>query len=223
MDSENSKFITKIGLVFFAFVILLTQISKCQREKDMADLNTQLANQRVSNAQFRVKIKSDSSIIADQQTLILENNKDIQKMLKQVSDGLKDVQSRVEIRYITEIESVLVPYDSPVYLLDSNAIMIPLKFKKSTKDYFLGGSIKKEGILFDSLAIPNKLSVTIGKERKNIWEKPETIVRVQSSNPYVRIDSMNNIVLKDKKVFYERPLFWSALSLTLGFIFGVKL
>jgi hypothetical protein len=189
----------------------------------MADLNTQLANQRVSNAQFRVKIKSDSSIIADQQTLILENNKDIQKMLKQVSDGLKDVQSRVEIRYITEIESVLVPYDSPVYLLDSNAIRIPLKFKKSTKDYFLGGSIKKEGILFDSLAIPNKLSVTIGKERKNIWKKPETIVRVQSSNPYVKIDSMNNIVLKDKKVFYERPLFWSALSLTLGFIFGVKL
>ena len=222
MDTDNKNTLLRLGMVFLTFILFILIASKCERNNEFEDLSTQLAKQRTQNAEFRVKIKSDSSVIADQKTLILENNKDIQKMLKQVSDGLKDVQSRVEIKYITQIESVLVPYDSPVYYLDSQAVRIPLKFKRQHANYFIGGTLKKEGILFDSLTIPNKLSVTIGKERQSIWKKPETIVRVQSSNPYVRIDSMNNIVLKDKKVFYERPSFWSGIALTLGFIFGLK-
>jgi hypothetical protein len=73
-----------------------------------------------------------------------------------------------------------------------------------------------DGIKIDTLIIPNDMSVTIGSQKTKWWKKAVPIVQVKNSNKYLTVQSMDNIVVENKKKIYQKNSFWALIGLTLG-------
>ena len=80
----------------------------------------------------------------------------------------------------------------------NNYIIIPKRFALSKEWYNISGKIQKTGLLIDTLSFNNELSLTIGNKSQGLFKKPKPIVLVEYSNPYVKTQSMQNIIIKNE-------------------------
>ena len=137
-----------------------------------------------------------------------------------LEDKMKKVQSQVSTKTNTGISDVvvgwagiidddttgLVQHDTLV-VTDTNCLRIPKRFEVKEKFYQISGEVIRQGIKFDSISFPNETIVTVGERKQNLFSKKESVVQIKNTNPYVKMQSMNNIVIKPKKPFYEHPIF----------------
>lgn len=134
-------------------------------------------------------------------------NSYIQSLLDTV-EHLRNVKSYTKIVTKTKIDSVLVPYEVPVYITqpDGDYLKLPQRFSKIDEWYALSGTIKKDEILFDSLSYQNEFSITIGEQDHgtwgNIFKRNKTVVHVRDNNPYTTTKSISSILIEPK----TRPL-----------------
>lgn len=211
--------------VFFVCLILGT----CALLKERNSLFSNLSNYQLREKAFKLELRADSSTIATQtQTIISQKEAERLKILV-LEDKMKKVQSQVTTKTNTGINDVVVGWAGVIddsnntivehdtlVLNDTNCIRVPKRFEVNDKFYKISGEVIKVGIKFDSISFPNETIVTVGSRKQNIFSKKESVVQIKNTNPYVKMQSMNNIVIKPKKPFYEHPLFLIGVG-ALGF------
>lgn len=222
---KNIKIFKYLFWLFFISLIITT----CASLKERSELLGNLSNYQMREKAFKVELKKDSSTIATQsQTLLSQKEAERLKILV-LEDKMKKVQSQVTTKTNTGINDVVVGWAGVIddtsetiiehdtlVVNDTNCLKIPKRFEVNERFYKISGEVIRQGIKFDSISFPNETIVTVGDRKKNLFSKKESVVQIKNTNPFVKMQSMNNIVIKPKKPFYEHPLFLIGVG-ALGF------
>jgi hypothetical protein len=213
---KNIKIFKYLFWLFFISLIITT----CTLLKERSGLLGNLSNYQMREKAFKVELKKDSSTIATQsQTLLSQKEAERLKIIV-LEDKMKKVQSQVTTKTNTGVNDIVVGWagiiddSSESYIqhdtlvvADTNCLRIPKRFEVNEKFYKISGEVIKQGIKFDSISFPNETIVTVGERKQNLFSKKESVVQIKNTNPFVKMQSMNNIVIKPKKPFYEHPIF----------------
>jgi hypothetical protein len=195
-------------------------ITTCTLLRERNSLLGNLSNYQMREKAFKLELRKDSSTIATQsQTLLSQKEAERLKILV-LEDKMKKVQSQVTTKTTTGLNDVVVGWagiiddttnsiieHDTLVVADTNCLKIPKRFEVKEKFYQISGEVIRQGIKFDSISFPNETIVTVGERKQNLFSKKESVVQIKNTNPYVKMQSMNNIVIKPKKPFYEHPIF----------------
>ena len=235
MKSNN---IYRLLTLILAFILILLLWKGCQIISDRNNLITQVSNYQLGEKQFKIKFQQDSSTIATQSQTILTQDEAIRLGLLKLENDMKDVKSQVSQRQGIKIDSVPIPFIPGNYVdtsgwyaklkngntdksvLDSlfaHAILVPQKFQIEKKWYSIAGQVKKEGVLMDSIKIDNESTVTIGYKKSGFLNLGRTpVVDIKNTNPFLKVEKMNNVVIKPNKSIFNSKLFWAGIGLLGG-------
>jgi len=227
-------------LVMVGILCLFLVKEGCNQQSSKDALLAQLKN---SEQVFKVKVAKDSSTIATQnQTIMSERDAykaGILKLQNEIQVAQSQVKQEQEIKYVNKS----VPYVPDNYIdtagwyvklkngdsskanidsLISNSIIVPKKFALKEKWFNISGSVKKDGLLIDTLKIKNESTVTIGwKKTGFLWFGRKPLVEIENSNPYLSLSRVSNVVIEKKKGLLSSPFFWMAVGV-LGGHFLIK-
>lgn len=210
---------------FLLNILLFFSIRSCNQNKDSLEVSKlQLEKYAEERQKFEVKINEQGKTIAFQEQVIIRNTKEVQELLKANTD-LNKVNQQIKISFENKIKNVIASYKDSIKfitIIDSfnNEVPIGVKFgtgfSKVEDWYSIYGTIEEVGVLFDSLSFNNRMTISIGSKRKNIFSPLKPMIEVYNENPYINITSLNNIKVEDKTKFYNKPGF----NLATGFILG---
>ena len=221
-------------IVLLALAFAFGEIKSCRQADENEKLLSQLRTITTTLQDFKVQRRADSSSLAKQGQKIVEQKEAIEQGLIKLEKEMKRAVAQVGFKYDIIIDSVDVPF-IPDGFADTTSLLanyeklkasipvipVPKDFAVQQKWFQLSGEVRKEGLHFDSIAIPNKSTVTIGYERKNIFSQLKPVVTVENDNPYLKVQSMNNVVIKKKKGIWDSKLFWFAVG-SVATIFGIS-
>jgi hypothetical protein len=213
---KSVKIFKYLFWLFFISMIITT----CTLLRERNNLLGNLSNYQMREKAFKLELRKDSSTIATQsQTLLSQKEAERLKILV-LEDKMKKVQSQVTTKTTTGFSDVVVGWagiiddttntiieHDTLVIADTNCLKIPKRFEVKEKFYQISGEVIRQGIKFDSISFPNETIVTVGERKQNLFSKKESVVQIKNTNPYVKMQSMNNIVIKPKKPFYEHPIF----------------
>lgn len=224
---KSVKIFKYLFWLFFISMIITT----CTLLRERNNLLGNLSNYQMREKAFKLELRKDSSTIATQsQTLLSQKEAERLKILV-LEDKMKKVQSQVTTKTTTGFSDVVVGWagiiddttntiieHDTLVIADTNCLKIPKRFEVREKFYQISGEVIRQGIKFDSISFPNETIVTVGERKQNLFSKKESVVQIKNTNPFVKMQSMNNIVIKPKKPFYEHPIFLISVG-----VIGAKL
>ncbi len=168
--------------------------------------------------EYKKRILADSSTIYSQSVNI--KTKDIQiyelkKMAVKSPEVVIQTQTKTVIKTEIKLDTIMVE-GTPM-------IKLPKDFYKTERWFTLSGNINRLGFLqIDSLVSYANLTYAIGDTLRTgvfnkLFGKRDKVVRLLVDNPSINITGMRNIVIKEKKRWYET----SAFKFGLGVITGI--
>lgn len=174
---------------------------------------------------FIEKLNKKGEKIAEQEQVILSQKDAIAYNLLEI-DNLKKIKSQVKITTITKIDSIYVPIldttDRIVYDTTGIALLkLPTKFGLESEWYSIFSTIDKKGMLLDSLSLYNRQIITIGMKSNGFLKSPTPSIVVKNENPYVSVNSLNNVIIKNDRRFYDRKGFWYGFGAITGILIPV--
>jgi hypothetical protein len=237
--------INKIVNIVLVFVILILLWRGCDLQSEKKNLLKQVSAYQIGEKAFKQKMKDDSSTIATQDQTILTQNEAIRLGILKLDGQIKKASSQVSVVQRVRIDSVEVPFIPSGYMdsldwvvrirrgdtsrsicdsLIANSIIVPSDFGVDNKWYKIYGKVKKDGLLVDSLSIANESKTTIGWKKGGFLNlKKIPIVEVTNSNPYIKVDKMNNVVVEPNKSIFQKKGFWLGLGTIIGVYLQTKL
>jgi hypothetical protein len=236
----------KILNIVLVGVVLILLWKGCEIKKDRDSLVNQISNYDLGQKSFEKKRQEDSSTIVSQSQTIMSQNDALKLGLLKLEGEIKEVKSQVKESQEVIIKKVLVPFIPDNYidttkgwyaslkngqitksLVDSlmfNSLIVPKGFKKDDKWFNINGIIRKDGVMIDSIKIPNESSVTIGYKKSGFLNLGRTpIVEIKNTNPYIDVTNVSNIVTKKNKGIFNTKGFWIGVGLLGGIFIQSKL
>tara|TARA_R100001509_G_scaffold165223_2_gene145845 strand:+ start:390 stop:1019 length:630 start_codon:yes stop_codon:yes gene_type:complete len=191
----------------------------------LQDYKNQVIKLKDGEQLFIEKLNEKGEKIAEQDQIILTQKDAIAHNLLEISN-LKKIKSQVKIQTITKIDSIYIPVidtvDRIVYDTTGLALLkLPTKFGLESEWYSIFSTINKNGMLLDSLSLYNRQIITIGMKSNGIFKSPTPSVVVKNENPYVNINSMNNVVIKNDTRFYDKKGFWFGVGVGTGVLIPI--
>ena len=230
--------INKLINVALIIIVVILLWKGCEIQKDRNNLLTQMATLKQGEKAFKIKILSDSSTLATQSQTILTQDEAIRLGVLKLEGEIKKVQSQVTQVSEMAYNEIGVPYipdgyvdtlqwfkrlvkgDTTKSICDSiiaNSVIVPKSFGLDTKWYSINGKVKKDGLLIDSMRIPNETSITIGYRKHGFLNlKSEPLVEVKNTNPYLKVSKMSNVVIKENKNIFKSKVFWIGVGIFGG-------
>ena len=224
----------KLNRVIYALLLIVIIVllwRSCESERDRSKLISQLGDYKLKEKVFEVQRLKDSSTLATQTQTIMTQKDAISMGLLELEKSMKEVQSQVKQRSTTTIIEKQVPFIPDGYadttgvvknengeVIRRDSIAVPSRFKLNEKWFNVDGYVKKDGLIIDSLSIPNKTIVTIGYKRAGFLNlSKDAVVQVKNENPYVNVTGLDNIVIKKKKKIWQNPLVHIGVGVVLGY------
>jgi hypothetical protein len=216
-------------LLFIVIIVLLWR--SCESERDRSKLVSQLGEYKLKEKVFEVQRLKDSSTLATQTQTIMTQKDAISMGLLELEKSMKEVQSQVKQKSTTTIIEKQVPFIPDGYadttgvvknengeVIRRDSVAVPSRFKLNEKWFNVDGYVKKDGLIIDSLSIPNKTIVTIGYKKAGFLNlSKDAVVQVKNENPYVNVTGLDNIVIKKKKKVWQNPLVQIGVGVVLGY------
>jgi hypothetical protein len=215
-----------------ALVVMLI-FRECKRAIDQDKLLGQLAQYQLKEKKFEVERNKDSSTIAYQEQTLLTMAEANKLGLIEMDRKMKSLQSQVRQQSQVQIVEKPVPFipdgfadttgmvrDEAGNVIRRDSIAVPTRFKLSEKWFNIDGLVKKDGLLIDTLTIPNKTVVNVGYKKAGFLNLgKQAVVSVKNENPYVNVTGLDNVVIRNKKKFWQSPLF----GIGVGILVGLKI
>jgi hypothetical protein len=206
---------------------------ECKRTIDQDKLLSQLAQYQFREKEFQVERNKDSSTIAYQEQTLLTMAEANKLGLLEMDKKMKSLQSQVKQKSEVQIVEKPVPFipdgfadttgmvrDEAGNVIRRDSIAVPTRFKLSEKWFNIDGLVKKDGLLIDTLTIPNKTVVNVGYKKAGFLNLgKQAVVSVKNENPYVNVTGLDNVVIRNKKKFWQSPLF----GIGVGILVGLKI
>ena len=158
--------------------------------------------------------------IAEQEQIILSQEDAIAHNLLEI-ETLKKVKSQVKIRTITKIDSVFIPMIDTIerIVVDTTGfalLKLPTKFGLEHEWYSLYSTISSDGMWIDSLSLFNRQVITIDLKSNGLLKKPTPTVLITNENPYVSVNSLSNVIIKNDLKWYEKKAVWGGIGFAGG-------
>lgn len=166
----------------YIIMLLLVAINihtcrRLDRAQDNRDNTVEVLNDKVSHYRNELdqEVATKKALQGDKTTLqlLLSNQIDSTQQLRRLVDEFRNIDAGGNVITVTEIDTVLVPYFEG------------RKFQSDSENYSLSGEVQDNGVLINSLIIPNTISFAIGR-KKTGWFTSEYRVEVVNSNPLIR-------------------------------------
>lgn len=212
---QNALLIILLLLSFFVWQTF-SMNSKLQ------DYKNQVVKFKNGEQVFIEKLNEKGEKIAEQDQIILSQKDAIAHNLLQI-ENLKKINSQVQVQTITKIDSVFIPIIDTVerVIYDTTGLALlklPTKFGLNNEWYSLYSTINTDGMLIDSLSLYNQQTITFGMKSNGFLKKPTPSLVVKNENPYVSVNSLSNIVIKNDTRFYDKKGFWYGLGVGTGIL-----
>tara|TARA_R110001592_G_scaffold20489_7_gene83053 strand:- start:1824 stop:2504 length:681 start_codon:yes stop_codon:yes gene_type:complete len=188
----------------------------------LQDYKSQVIKFKNTEQVFIERINEKGEKIAEQDQIILTQNDAISHNLIEI-ETLKKIKSQVQIKTITKIDSVFIPIldtiERVIYDTSGLALLkLPTKFGLNNEWYSIYSTVKKEGMFIDSLSLYNRQTITFGMKSNGFLKKPTPSLVVKNDNPYVNVNSLSNVVIKNDLRFYDKKGFWYGLGVGTGIL-----
>jgi hypothetical protein len=225
------KKFNRIVYIVLAIIIIVLLWRGCEQERDRSKLISELGEYRLKEKVFEVQRLKDSSTLATQTQTIMTQKEAISLGLLELEKTMKEVQSQVKQKSTTTIIEKQIPFIPDGYadttgivrnesgeVIRRDSIAVPTRFKLNEKWFNIDGLVKRDGLVIDSLTIPNKTIVTIGYKKAGFLNlSKDAVVQVKNENPYVNVTGLDNIVIKKKKKIWQNPLVHIGVGVVLGY------
>lgn len=205
---ENKERIAYIFLLLVLIAILLCTCATKTAIEENAILKEQV---------YKKKILADSSTIYSQSVNIKTKDieiSELKKMAVKSPEVVIQTQTKTVIKTEIKLDTIMVE-GTPM-------IKLPKDFYKTEKWFTLSGKINRLGFLqIDSLVSYANLTYAIGDTLRTgafnkLFGKRDKVVRLLVDNPNMSITGMSNIVIKEKKRWYETTAFKFGLGVVAG-------
>ena len=214
------KKVKKHALLICLFLLLFFIWQLVSASSRLQDYKNQVIKLKDGEQLFIEKLNDKGEKLAEQDQVILSQNDAIAHNLLEI-DNLKKIKSQVKIRTVTRIDSVYIPVLDTVerIIYDTTGVALlklPTKFGLENEWYSIYSTINTNGMLLDSLSLFNRQVITIGMKSNGFLKSPSPVVIVKNENPYISVNSMNNIIIKDNTRFYDKKGFWYGFGVASG-------
>lgn len=208
-------------LVVFGLIIAFLVWMLLDNQARLSSFRNQVQKLKNGEQEFQETISNQGEKIATQEALILNQKDAIAMNLMQISN-LKKIKSQVKTVVETKIDSVFIGFKDTLLekdtIIPSGTINVPKRFFQEDEFTTIGGVIILDGLLLDSLEFRNEITVTIGEKSQGLFRATLPMVEIQNTNPHIQTLSMNNVIIKKDKKFYEKKVFWFGLGLVGGIV-----
>ena len=216
-----AKHTNKILLVCLTLVFILVSQLLSTNAK-LNDFKKHVIKFKDGEQYFIQKLNNNGERIAEQDQIILSQKDAIANNLLVIED-LKKVKSQVTIKTITKIDSIFVPIIDTVdrIVFDGQGLAflkLPTKFGIEEEWYSLYSTINNKGMWIDSLSLYNRQTITLGLKSNGIFKSPTPTVTVKNENPFVDVNSLKNVVIKNDTRFYDKKGFWYGIGVGTGIL-----
>lgn len=234
MSSQKIYRIATI-LSITAVLILIFSLLKCNHQKDQ---QLQAAENLYKGiySKFTKYVNKVGDTLTIQRQLIVDKDVAIKFSLLREEDlknnNLKSIQTVVKLKEQLRIKDTLLKYNSTpqvVQIEDSTGIPFdyiktPISFSFVDTPWFnMSSTVFPEGVWLDSAVVNSYPKVTLAMQRatglKVLWTRATPVVLYKNDNPYIKLQAMDNVTIKDKPKFYERRGLW----LLVGAIIGIAI
>ena len=209
------------------FVVILFLVWKgCEQKAQLSNFKIEVQKFKSGEQIFLKTINEEGGLILEQKQVILSQKDAINNNLLEIN-RLKKIKSQVKIISQIALDSVFIPFHDTLYIDTSNKInnalnsfiSVPRKFNISNMYYSFDGTVKKTGVILDSVRFNNQMTITFGLKSIGIFKKPNPVVDIEYKSPYIKTTSLNNIVIKNELKWYEKkPVFFG-----FGIVGGILL
>jgi hypothetical protein len=217
---KNKNLLLALLLVFSILMVCGWVYEKAE----LKEYKDQMLKFELNEQKYLETLDENGSKIVEQEQIILSQKDAIDNHLVEIKN-LKKIKSQVIVNTITKVDSVFIPFVSDTTIKDTlvldNYILVPQRFSLLDEWYSFDGTIKKGGVLLDSISFNNELSLTIGNKSMGFLKKSKPIVLVEYSNPHVSTTGMQNIIIKDDLKFYDKKGFWYGFGVVSGIGAGI--
>jgi len=195
---KNKNIIFDVLLV----IVIIFLLRDCSiKNKTISDKDTLLSLNKYA---FDTLRNSKGELEAKQKANIFNHKKEVAHLLDSIEsiNNIKQ-QVKVEVRTVIVKEPIEIVKVDTYRIDESLFIKLPLSLYREKEWYKLGISIneKAEGVI-DSLIIINTPSFYYGYEKwkiKNLFEKRQPTIVYKDKNPYIQVESIENIIIKEKR------------------------
>jgi hypothetical protein len=205
------KYILSITITLLV-VLLVSSVQKCSYWKSTSNTNLDTLTDTVKH--YKNALGTQTASI---KTLQL-TEKQLKDMIIKKDDSLKvlasefaQVKSVLKYKTVTRIDTVKMEYTE----------MIPCKFERSGskvhKWYSINYFSNENGIIIDSLTIPNTTAVITGIKRKWFLGKQTITTDITNSNPYIKVNDIKSAEIDIPEPWYKKWYIW----FTIGVIGGI--
>ena len=181
-------------LIFFG-------IREWNHQKNENELVKNLVTYSDSAKHYKIKVNGMEVEVAQNKSLILQSNKQVNAVLSSLNDTIsklvkkfKSIQSGTIINNYTTINNDTIRLPSQSIPCDFK----PFKVRRDSIHYKFIGTIGKNFFSIDTLSIPNKISLIIGRKKTGFLRSEER-AEIINSNPLVSTTNIGNYVLVSKK------------------------
>ena len=226
--NKNEKMFSKLKkytLLICIFLLVFFVWQTFSANSKLLEYKNQVIKLKDGEQLFIEKLNDKGERIAEQDQVILSQKDAIAYNLLEI-DNLKKIKSQVKITTITKIDSIYIPVldtiERIVYDTTGMALLkLPTKFGLESEWYSIFSTINKNGMLLDSLSLYNRQIITLGMKSNGFLKAPTPSVVVKNENPYVSINSLNNVVIKNDTRFYDKKGFWYGFGVVTGVLVPV--
>jgi len=232
-----------IPLVILTIVVVLLSLLIINQITVNRKLRSTIDVMNVDASNFSVKHNKDSTTIYQQNQLLFTKDQIITKLkLDTATKGLKRIRSAVKTQQSVEIskleipktndttETVLLSGDSSCYVvLDSSFRAAQnLKYWHQTYNNLDSFSISNPyismqfhidtsyNLIMDNGRLTNRQTIIVADKKLGFLKTPKPIVQITNSNPYFKINSIQNGQVIYKEPIYKKPLVWAILGALIG-------
>jgi hypothetical protein len=208
------------ALTLILLSLLIVSVKECSRYRNQTVTDAKAIYDYISkNQMYETSVNDKNQTIATQNQVIVDNSKDLQKLLKENSE-LKKVNKQIAIEAEIKIANVIAEYSSKipgdVFIFDTVEVdkLIPIgvkfgtKYNLTDKWYSIAGSVEQTGLLIDSLTFKTDTYINIGYSRDKWYKRLQPKVEIVENNPYTTITNLNNVTIKDHKKWHQRPVLY---------------
>ena len=166
---------------------------------------------------YEVEVDKLGAQTARQEVLLIESEKNYAQLLSDFQD-LERTKAQTRVITRTSVDSVFIPVTSIDTIYFNRREMPIYSFRDTSSFYNIQGRVSPELALIEEISFPNNITFSHRWERKNLLSKKTYFVEVKNSNPYVRIQGVQNYQIQDDKRFYETGKFWFGVGIVSGII-----
>ena len=223
-------------IIAVCFIVVLGAYSVYNNYKQLSQYKEVSLKAQSELKEFKLKRLADSSTIVTQQQLLVSEKNAVALKLVELQDGFKSLQAQIKSTTMTHFDALDVPFVPYGYAdttggklvdtvglnlvkreylpEDSGYLKTPSPFAYNSKWLTATGFVGAKRIHFDSINIPNKVTVTIGEKYKsnnffykiNPFKKLEPVVDIKNDNPYVNVMAASNVIIKNEKSAFAKTL-----------------